>query len=396
MTEGKLYLYMGPTAAIIIAATFLIIWLSQRSRRYILFFSAAFFSFALGLFSQLLGIPPGVGRNAVASATLYAFCILYLIEGISLRLNKRRVDYILYLMAAAIVALIYYFYYVYDSLIARIYVQNFGYGLMLLIGMAQIGLGKGLRRIDYAIFWTLLLFALHFFPRTILTVGASDIISQLDGPGRAGMSAAAARAAFGASLFWQILNFSVLVSGLLIAIVLLAAIALDVIDDLRREGGVDTLTGLANRRGFDRKVKELLANHTLHPFSVIYCDIDHFKAINDAWGHHVGDRVLQGIAKILAREVRGNDIAARFGGEEFILLISNANRFGAGRVAERVREEIEGTRFHDLKDGTIVTASFGVAELGADEELLVTIHRADQLVYVAKRAGRNCIRMSEE
>lgn len=396
MTDGKLYLYMGPTAAVIISAAFLAVWMSERSRRYILFFSVAFFAFSLASLSQLLAVPPGVARNAVTSATLYAFCLLFLIEGVAARLNKHRADYALYAIAAGIIILIYYFSYIEQSLVARIYVQNFGYGLMLLVGVGRIGFIKGLRLIDQAIFWTLLLFGLHFFPRTILTVRASDVIALLDGPARLGMSAAAARAAFGASPFWQILNFSVLVSGFLIAILLLAAVALDVIEDLKRESTMDTLTGLTNRRGFDRKAKSLLANASLRPFSVVYCDIDHFKTVNDSWGHHTGDRVLQGIANILAREVRGNDVAARFGGEEFVLLLSSANCFGARRVAERVREEIEGTHFPGLDIGSNVTASFGVAELVCDEDLLDALHRADRLVYVAKQAGRNCTKIGTD
>ncbi|MHA6262214.1 GGDEF domain-containing protein [Arenibacterium sp. CAU 1754] len=149
----------------------------------------------------------------------------------------------------------------------------------------------------------------------------------------------------------------------------------------------DQLTGLNTRSGFFRAVEARGADRAV----VIAADIDRFKVINDTYGHNVGDQVLVEFARRLMRDCRGDDVVARFGGEEFIVYLP-CTRFdnGAG-VAERLRKVIA----HDpveTQSGLIdVTASFGVAESAGGQTIDQHIQKADAALYLAKANGRNCV-----
>lgn len=391
MSEGGIFLYAGPAVSVMVAAAFLMAWLHERTRKYVLVFAVAFFVYALAALSQLLMVPSDIGQNTMVSAILYTFAILCLVEGVLARFGKDLSGPVMYGLAGLIIVLMYYFFYVDRNLVARIYVHHFGYGLMFLLAAARIGTGRGRSLMDRVVFWVFVLFGLQFFVRTVLTVAGSEQIQTIDAMRQAGASREAIAVQFRTSPFWQVLNFSLLVSGFLMALVLLAAVALDVIEDLRREGAIDPLTGLSNRRGFERRAAALMADPGSQPVSMIYCDVDHFKRINDAHGHAAGDLVLKALGRILADETGPQDVVARLGGEEFVALLARCNRVGAARFAERVRAEVEMARLPSLPPYMTVTASFGIAERQDEEDLHTLMFRADQLVYAAKAAGRNCI-----
>ncbi len=151
----------------------------------------------------------------------------------------------------------------------------------------------------------------------------------------------------------------------------------------------DQLTNVSNRRG----LQEWFTNATTHhaqsgALTLIVLDIDNFKIINDQFGHHVGDTVLQKFGEILLQEVRKHDIAARWGGEEFVIILSQTDvRIGA-QIAERIRHTIEATHFSPLQK---VTASFGVVAYQKGESLEAFIHRGDNALYQAKNEGKNCV-----
>lgn len=393
MSDGRLYLFAGPAVALIVAAIFLLVWMQDRERRYVLYFASAFCAYSLAALVQILGIPSDGGQNAMVSAIIYTFAILTLVEGVLVRFGKNGSGPLLLFLAVAIVALVYYFFYFDRNLVARIYVQNFGYGLMFVLASLQIWPRQPRRRIDHVLFWVFLLFGLHFFLRTILTMSMSGELFELDRMRQEGADSAALIALFKRSPFWQVLNFSLLVSAFLVALALLASIAVDAIEELKREGRIDPLTGLCNRRGFTERAEEMLADPAAFPVTIVYCDIDRFKEINDTFGHAAGDRVIATFGAIIAREVPAEDVAARLGGEEFAVLMARTNRVGAARWTERVRSELEFGRLTVLPPHATVTASFGIAERRAGEDLDSLTARADDLVYVAKQAGRNRVRM---
>ena len=164
---------------------------------------------------------------------------------------------------------------------------------------------------------------------------------------------------------------------------------------LARLAGLDGLTGIPNRRNFDEFFQRAWrqAMRDTSPLSCIMIDIDHFKAYNDTYGHHAGDDCLIRVAKALeASSVRPGDLVARYGGEEFVVVLPDTDASGAQRVAERMRQEIEGLALPHAGSsvGQFVTLSLGVATLDAPgirpEDLL---QAADQALYEAKRSGRN-------
>lgn len=162
----------------------------------------------------------------------------------------------------------------------------------------------------------------------------------------------------------------------------------------RVEATTDALTGLHNRRGFDEQIKKLLQDRRRSGtgFSVIMADLDHFKDINDNYGHLIGDKVLQAFGKLLTGNTRDTDYVARFGGEEFILLLPNTSLDNTFIVAENIRKAIEKLRVKQAKTGTIIdsiTASFGVATHRFDETANDLLDRCDKAMYRAKDEGRN-------
>jgi diguanylate cyclase (GGDEF)-like protein len=158
-----------------------------------------------------------------------------------------------------------------------------------------------------------------------------------------------------------------------------------------KEAHNDTLTGLPNRRALDTMLADAaLRSHKLgEPLTVVMLDIDHFKRCNDNYGHRGGDAVLVEIAARLRAEMRGSDFAARFGGEEFILVLPGCSLILGQRVAERVRQAIARRPVIYEGKSVSVTTSLGLAELQPKEKPGQVIERADQALYSAKNSGRN-------
>ncbi|WP_457582552.1 GGDEF domain-containing protein [Ensifer canadensis] len=177
-------------------------------------------------------------------------------------------------------------------------------------------------------------------------------------------------------------------AGTALAFALLAAALTDVMDDLRRERDVDPLTGVFNRRGLQERVAGLFRSAGA-PLSLILCDIDHFKSINDAHGHAAGDRVLTTFAGLLRESVRDADIVARIGGEEFAILLPALDVDAAMAVAESIRERLAMHRFPVLGATESVTATFGLAQRHSSERFEALSVRTDARLYRAKREGRD-------
>lgn len=166
--------------------------------------------------------------------------------------------------------------------------------------------------------------------------------------------------------------------------------------ELRRRVGTDALTGLYNRRFMEELgVREIArARRTGSPLTAAFIDADHFKSINDNFGHAAGDAVLRGLGPAIAKALRGTDLLGRYGGEELVLLLPGTGLAQAAPVLERLRQEIAAMDVPDLR-GAHVTASIGAAELtGGDGGFTDLLARADAAVYRAKAAGRNRVMLT--
>jgi len=163
------------------------------------------------------------------------------------------------------------------------------------------------------------------------------------------------------------------------------------------EASRDTVTGLANRQGFNRAIEQACehANNGSPPFCLLMLDIDHFKNFNDSFGHLMGDSVLGLVGVTLKQSVKGRDFAARYGGEEFAVILGDTTLRNAMVVAEQIREKIMGRELKKRSSGERlggITVSIGVASHQSGERSRPIIERADACLYEAKRAGRNCVR----
>lgn len=151
---------------------------------------------------------------------------------------------------------------------------------------------------------------------------------------------------------------------------------------------LDPLTGLANRRALEHTFAALARDHPTSMHTVAVADIDHFKTINDRFGHAAGDEVLRAAAAILERFARREDLVCRYGGEEFVLLLGSYDQRISHSVTERIRAAIEAHSWETIEPGLSVTISIGVAA-GTGAHMYQLLHAADALLYRAKRAGRN-------
>ncbi len=169
---------------------------------------------------------------------------------------------------------------------------------------------------------------------------------------------------------------------------------------LRQLAVTDPLTQLANRRSLMETLGREFerAKRLQSSLAVIMVDIDHFKRVNDTFGHQDGDRVLISVGQLLARQLRPYDMAARYGGEEFALILPDANGRSAGQVAERLRSLISELTFGGTLSRLKVTASFGIAALPSSRihSLDDLIREADEALYRAKREGRNRVVLGGE
>lgn len=166
-------------------------------------------------------------------------------------------------------------------------------------------------------------------------------------------------------------------------------------EELRRVATIDALTGIGNRRHLLEFLERELSRCQRYgrPLSVLLVDIDHFKSINDEFGHVAGDFTLQALAGRLRDAVRKEDLVGRYGGEEFAIVLTECNREGAFEMAERLRGIVEAVPFHYEGREFSVTVSLGVATTDAVKKVapLDLIQQADDCLYRAKHSGRNCV-----
>jgi len=168
------------------------------------------------------------------------------------------------------------------------------------------------------------------------------------------------------------------------------------LSESQRLGMLDAVTYLKNRHWLQANLpKEVeAASESKEPLSLIMADVDHFKRINDSFGHAVGDEILRRFAELLSKNIKGRDTAVRYGGEEFVVVLPHTPKQGAHNLSEQIRSELESKKWMHHKTGQPigkVTASFGIAQLRSGEKSDALLERADEKLYEAKAAGRNRI-----
>ncbi|AUG00825.1 GGDEF domain-containing protein [Pseudomonas sp. 09C 129] len=193
------------------------------------------------------------------------------------------------------------------------------------------------------------------------------------------------------------LNLLICLAITLIVLTLLNGVVRRFQRKIETQATLDSLTGLPNRRGFDLLAAQAMleAQREPKPLAALLLDLDHFKRLNDTYGHLAGDQVLSGFARHLASCLRQSDIVCRWGGEEFIVLLKDTDSATALKIAEKIRLLIEQQRYTYEGRNMRLTVSIGVTTLQADDTLHSLLSRADHAMYRAKQTGRNrtCVEM---
>lgn len=248
------------------------------------------------------------------------------------------------------------------------------YALVTLSAAANVFLSKRRTAMDRALGVVLVGSGLHFFIKAAL--------AAVMGPG--------ATASTYISTNYAIMSQSI-TAVLIVAVglMLLAVLTLDIMTVERGRAERDSLSGLANRRGFDRAVKKAIARSGERRHAVILCDLDHFKSINDTYGHHAGDMVISAFGTMVGAQSGADAIVGRIGGEEFVVFLPDTSPAIALAVAETLRLGARKMMVPGLPGGFVVTASFGVAALLPKEGLEPALRQADLALYDAKRSGRD-------
>lgn len=181
-----------------------------------------------------------------------------------------------------------------------------------------------------------------------------------------------------------------------LGLLMFAVLVRDILADATTKSETDPLTGLLNRRGFEARARLVgpLVGRSGVPASIVICDLDHFKAINDTFGHAAGDRVIVAFAAHLSAALGEDHIAGRIGGEEFAVILPGANAASARLFAESIRTALADAGVEGLPAGVRPTASFGVAELRVEDTISAMLKRADHALYRAKGEGRDCVRVA--
>ncbi|QKD01095.1 GGDEF domain-containing protein [Mesorhizobium loti] len=186
------------------------------------------------------------------------------------------------------------------------------------------------------------------------------------------------------------------VFALALALLMLGILVREVLADVTSKSETDTLSGLLNRGAFTRQAELAVLGAIRQgvPVALVIADLDHFKRINDSFGHASGDRVIETFAGFLREAAAGHHVAGRIGGEEFAIILPGTNLAAARLFAEGTRSAFGALPIDGLPADISCTASFGVAELHPGETIADLMRRADEALYLAKNAGRNCVRAS--
>ncbi len=380
--QGVFISLLNPVLALIFAGLFLTLWLQQKqTRRFsVLLFSVGYFTYAISFTLQFLPWPFGQAGNALLSDLFMTCSFVAIIHGILRRRDRPTPFLALGVIAAGGFTALAWFVFGQPDMTGRIYAINFCFGAMMILASAKIRRFENRMPIENVLLAVTSMIGIYTFVRTVgVSIAEGHLIT---------------RAQYVGSFTWLMLNFSAAFFALVFALTLLSMVVLDRIQDLRLESTTDLLSGLRNRRGFEMQARRMVdhADRLGVPTVLLICDLDHFKTVNDRFGHVCGDAVIAAFANCLGGAAGSAHLAARIGGEEFAVVLTGANLKTGRLFAEAVRTACSTLAVDGLPDDYSVTASFGLAETRAGEDLTSLMRRADAALYDAKRRGRDRVR----
>ena len=373
--QAQILTFIIPGIMAIFAAVLFALWWTDRSRTYVLAFGYWAFAFCLGIILQ------GTITWNFAPYDILLFhwnatvAVIAMIWGVAKR-DRQRSPVPAMLMLTALVTPILYFARSYEQQSVLLTVQNFNIGMLFALA-AQAKWRVAPRNIgDRALLWTFVAFAGYAIVRPSMTILTQSQMTMAE---------------YQAS---PVASLNLVLSSLLALMLAVSLIAMVVLDNMRRDRDVavsDPLTGLHTRSAFEREIRVMLAKAVPvgRPVSLIVCDIDHFKRVNDTYGHAAGDRVIARFGEIVMGKIRGTDVAGRIGGEEFCVAVWDCPGEPAARLADRIRLAAASSSQRGCDLHEPFTVSFGVAEIRVGEAYKTLFDRADRALYEAKKSGRN-------
>ena len=265
----------------------------------------------------------------------------------------------------------------------RGFIYQLPFFFVQMVGAAVILRFRHRQPLDVALLVLFLLGGLQFLVKPLLAVSLG---SGTSAAGYLGTTYAAISQSLGAMLL--------IATGLLMLLILVR----DAMAEMHERSETDKLSGLYNRRGFEERAGRMLqsSQRASMPGAVVIADLDHFKTVNDSFGHEAGDRVIEAFASMLNAAANGRATVGRLGGEEFAVFMPGANLATARLYAEGVRTGISGLLIHGLPAERRITASFGVAQLQPDDSLSDLLRRGDAALYEAKKGGRDRVCIADD
>ena len=383
MEKSVLLGLLNPAMSFLFAMTFFVFWSKQKSRTYILAMSAAFLTSGIGrVFAHFV-------FNTTSLESLFISNACYVI-GVCLILwavcKRAECDApIKLLVVVGVVGTLSAAYVAVSTPIlnSRILIENSLMGVLFAIGAWQLRNSANRDGIEAFLFWVITLIAFQF----IIT---PQITLRIDGP--------ITYENYESSTHRLVVGLSSAISLLILALSLIGTCVSDLITEVKRISMRDHLTGLKNRGVFEEEAECQIAQlgRTPLPYSLLVIDIDNFKTINDEFGHPAGDAVIKAFGGVISSSIRKSDSAGRVGGEEFCIVLWNADGAGAKVFAEGLRTHFYTLVIPCLPEGRKVSASIGVATYRPPEQYVDLYSRADAALYRAKRNGRNLVAMENE
>ena len=378
--SDRYFALIVPLCIGLLATALVVCWVvlrQQRQQRYLLWLAAGYSLSAVALGWQSLLDSAQFAYWAPVTGVLYLGGAWSMARGMAGRYGRSAHPRTACVIGAVVLSALYYYGHVQESLLVRMHWLNAGLGLMQMLPMRGIWRSQPPSdRLERALRGSFMAFACYTMVRPFLILLLVPDLQGSDVP-RSG--------------YWLLTLAGTLVFALWFSMLVVACTVRDVFTRLHEERSRDPLTRLLNRRAFMEAAEGVLNDHRSGPWAVVVGDIDHFKHVNDSWGHACGDQVLQHTSGVLQQQARAGDLVARFGGEEFVLLLRGASLAEAESVAQRIRQQLASDDVPCLPNGRRVTVSFGIARVAGLLQLSAALSHADSLLYAAKQAGRNRI-----
>lgn len=366
---------VNPIMAMLFAMVFLYLWSRDRSAWHVAGFAASFACLAIGFLLFHYAPDPDDVISSVFVHAFYSASVLGLAWSTSRRVGAGQqlaVGMTIAVIAGVAVAAASFA----PNQVPRLFAANTSYGLIFALTAQVLSRSSQRDAIDRMILWLVALTSAQFFLHPYVAFFYPDDLTAF---------------AYRDSAFYSVTIVFIAAFSLMLAMALVAACIVDQFRVLKDENREDDLTGLLVRKAFEQDAVSLLeeAHAKELPVCAVVADIDHFKRVNDIWGHQAGDNAIAGFGKLLSDAVRSADPVGRIGGEEFCILVKNCHLAGAMQLAERIRTRFTELRVDGVSPDLHMTASFGVAEGSRHEGYGKLFARADAALYAAKEAGRN-------